>query len=212
MSTLYLASTSPARLALLRQCGIEPLIRPSSVDEPAAVRAAEAEAGHTLTTPEMVGLLARAKAEAVLSPEIDGFVLGGDSSFFIDGESQGKPHTPERARERWRAMRGNRGVLYSGLHLIDHRGGSARGAVTRVDSADLRFAADIDDADIEDYIATGEPLEVAGAFTIDGGAAAFIDGIVGSPSTVIGLSIPDLRRSLTELGGQWSALRTPTAL
>jgi septum formation protein len=202
---LYLASTSPARLALLRAAGIEPVIVPSQVDEPAAVAAAERTSG-PLDADAMVQLLARAKAEAVLSPEIDGFVLGGDSAFVLDGVIYGKPHEPEVARERWLAQRGRTGHLHSGHWLIDHRGGSVRAAVGGVSVAAVSFAADITDDEIDAYVATGEPLEVAGAFTIDGRAAGFIEHVDGDPSTVIGMSVPLLRRLVRELGGSWPAL------
>ncbi|NQX27066.1 septum formation inhibitor Maf [Microbacteriaceae bacterium VKM Ac-2854] len=202
---LYLASTSPARLALLRAAGIEPVIVPSQVDEPAAVAAAERASG-PLDADAMVQLLARAKAEAVLTPEIDGFVLGGDSAFVLDGVIYGKPHEPAIARERWLAQRGRTGHLHSGHWLIDHRGGSARAAVGGVSVAAVGFAADIADDEIDAYIATGEPLEVAGAFTIDGRAAGFIEHVDGDPSTVIGMSVPLLRRLVRELGGSWPGL------
>jgi septum formation protein len=116
---LYLASTSPARLATLRAVGIEPEPIPSHVDEEAAV----AGAG-TMTAPEMVQLLARLKAEAVAGSgrEFDGLILGGDSAFELDGRVYGKPHLPEVARERWHAQRGRSGVLHSGHWLIDARG------------------------------------------------------------------------------------------
>lgn len=202
---LYLASTSPARLTLLRAAGIEPVIVPSEVDEPAAVAAAERASG-PLAAEAMVQLLARAKAEAVLTPEIDGFVLGGDSAFVLDGVIYGKPHEPELARQRWLAQRGRTGHLHSGHWLIDHRGGSVRGAVGGVAVAAVGFAADITDEEIDAYIATGEPLEVAGAFTIDGRAAGFIEHVDGDPSTVIGMSVPLLRRLVRELGGSWPGL------
>lgn len=201
---LYLASTSPARLALLRASGIEPVVVPSEVDEPAAVAAVERASG-PLEADAMVQLLARAKAEAVLGPEIDGFVLGGDSAFVLDGVTYGKPHEPAIARERWLAQRGRTGHLHSGHWLIDHRGGSVRAAVGGVAVAVVSFAADITEAEIDAYIATGEPLEVAGAFTIDGRAAGFIEHVDGDPSTVIGMSVPLLRRLVRELDASWPA-------
>lgn len=202
---LYLASTSPARLALLRAAGIEPVVVPSDVDEPAAVAAAEEESG-PLDADAMVQLLARAKAEAVLSPAIDGFVLGGDSAFEFGGTIYGKPHEPAAARARWLAQRGGTGRLHSGHWLIDHRGGSVRAAVGGVSVAAVSFAADITETEIDAYIATGEPLEVAGAFTIDGRAAGFITHVDGDPSTVIGMSVPLLRTLVRDLGGDWPAL------
>lgn len=201
---LYLASTSPARLALLRQIGIEPVLVPSHVDEEAAVIAAE-RAGGTLSPDAMVQLLAQAKAEAVVGslPDgepIDGFILGGDSAFELDGVAYGKPHRPEVARERWLAQRGKSGTLHSGHWLIDHRGGRRQGATGRTDHAELTFADDITDAEIDAYVASGEPLEVAGAFTIDGLAAPFIRSITGAPSAVIGMSLPVVRDLLGGFG------------
>ncbi|MCU1478513.1 MAG: septum formation inhibitor Maf [Subtercola sp.] len=202
---LYLASTSPARLALLRQISIEPTIVPSFVDEDAAVVAAEAANG-PLSAPELVCLLARLKAEAVLEAlpggeRIDGFILGGDSAFEFDGAIYGKPHLPDVARERWQRYRGRSGVLHSGHWMIDHRiADSPFPAVGAVTSARVEFAADISDAEIDSYVASGEPLEVAGAFTIDGLAAPFISSITGAPSTVIGMSLPTLRDLAVRLG------------
>ncbi|QHC67269.1 septum formation inhibitor Maf [Rathayibacter sp. VKM Ac-2759] len=203
---LYLASTSPARLALLRASGIEPIVVPSEVDEPAAVARAEAEGGGTLDADATVALLARAKATAVLGPEVDGLVLGGDSAFVLDGIVHGKPHEPERARERWRAQRGRTGHLHSGHWLIDHRGGRLNAEAGAVTTSAVTFAADLDDSEIDAYIATGEPLEVAGAFTIDGLAAGFITRIEGDPSTVIGMSVPTLRTLVRGFGIAWPSL------
>jgi septum formation protein len=199
---LHLASTSPARLATLRAVGIEPVTFAPGVDEDAAVAAAG-----PLAAPEMVMLLARLKAEAVASahPELDVLVLGGDSAFELDGVVYGKPHLPDVARERWHAQRGRAGLLHSGHWLIDTRTGAAAGApaVARVE-----FASDITDAEIDAYIATGEPLEVAGAFTIDARGAAFIERIEGDPHAVVGLSIPLLRTLVRSLGVEWTDLWT----
>ncbi|WP_210481926.1 nucleoside triphosphate pyrophosphatase [Naasia sp. SYSU D00948] len=198
---LYLASTSPARLTLLRSAGIEPVVLPSSVDEPAAV--AEAERQHGPISPTgMVLLLARAKAEAVAAGTegLDGLVLGGDSAFELDGSVYGKPHRPDIARERWLRQRGRTGLLHSGHWLIDARDGGTGEAVGEVATASVTFAQDIRDDEIDAYIATGEPLAVAGAFTIDSLGGPFIDRIEGDPSTVVGLSLPTLRRMLHRLG------------
>jgi septum formation protein len=196
----HLASTSPARLATLRAAGIEPVAIAPGVDEEAAVAAAG-----PLTPPEMVMLLARLKAEAVAtaSPGLDGLVFGGDSAFEFEGAVYGKPHRPEVARERWIAQRGRWGLLHSGHWLIDTRTGRAVGApaVARVE-----FAADITDAEIDAYVATGEPLQVAGAFTIDARGAAFIERIEGDPHAVVGLSIPLLRTLVRALDVEWPAL------
>ncbi len=205
---LYLASTSPARLALLRAAGIEPIVVPSHVDEVAAVAAAEAEHG-PLPAATMVQLLARLKAEAVRGDlhgePIDGFIFGGDSAFELDGGIYGKPHTPEAARERWQAQRGRTGRLHSGHWLIDHRNGTENQAVGRAAVAAVTFA-DITDAEIDAYIATEEPLEVAGAFTIDSLGGPFISRVEGDPSTVVGLSLSTLRELVRELGVEWTSL------
>jgi septum formation protein len=243
---LYLASTSPARRALLAQSGIEPVLVSPGVDEDAAAAAAAAALGRDLTGPELVSLLAVAKASAVADADVsgspvDGFVFGGDSAFEVDGRLYGKPHDPAVARERWRQMlAAGGGTLWSGHCVVDRRrdldpatgrtggpdaarpvppvrslvtspagvpelgdvapGGSALAAagdrVVAVDSAVLTFADDVSADEIDAYVATGEPLEVAGAFTIDGRAAAYITRIDGAPSAVIGMSLPVLRSML----------------
>ena len=167
---LVLASTSPARLALLRAAGVEPEVVPSSVDEPATVAAEEERLGRRLDADETVLLLGRAKAEAVAAVHgaEDALVLGGDSAFAIDGHIHGKPGTPDRAL--------------------------------------VRFAADVTDAELAAYVASGEPLAVAGAFTIDSLGGPFIDRIEGDPSTVVGLSLPALRRLVRATGVEWTDL------
>jgi septum formation protein len=207
---LYLASTSPARLATLRAAGIEPVVVPSHVDEDAAVRAAELERG-PLPVAEMVQLLARTKAEAAVAAHdggepIDGLVLGGDSAFEIDGRIHGKPLTAENARERWHAQRGRSGLLHSGHHLLEVRGGVPVRAAGAASVAAVTFASDITDAEIDAYVATGEPLNVAGAFTIDSLGAAFITSIAGDPHTVVGLSVSVLRALVRQLDVDWPTL------
>nr|WP_227412164.1 MULTISPECIES: Maf family protein [unclassified Cryobacterium] len=198
---MYLASTSPARLATLRAAGVEPVVLPSEVDEDAAVAAAG-----PLSAPDMVQLLARLKAEAVAGPEVDGFILGGDSAFELDGAVFGKPHTMEVARERWQLQRGRSGLLHSGHWLIDHRGGQASGAAGAVSTAGVTFASDITDDEVEAYIATGEPLKVAGAFTIDSLGAPFITSVAGDPHAVVGLSLSTVRGLLRGFGVSWHEL------
>jgi septum formation protein len=199
---LFLASTSPARLATLRVAGIEPVAIAPGVDEDAAVAAAG-----PLAVPEMVMLLARLKAEAVAAahPDLDGLILGGDSAFELDGVVYGKPHLPEVARDRWLAQRGRSGMLHSGHWLIDTRTGRAVGEPA---VATVQFASDITDAEIDAYVATGEPLQVAGAFTIDARGAAFIERIDGDPHAVVGLSVPLLRILVRSLGIEWTDLWT----
>lgn len=204
---LYLASTSPARLATLRAAGVDPVLMASGVDEEAVAAAALGP----LDGPALVELLARAKAEAVTDSRvngepIDGFILGGDSAFELDGKLFGKPHEPDIAKQRWRAQRGRTGVLHSGHWLIDHRGGQIRGATGAVSSASVTFASNITDAEIDAYVATGEPLKVAGAFTIDSLGAAFITSIEGDPHAVVGLSVSLLRQLMREFDAQWTDL------
>lgn len=196
---LLLASTSPARLSVLRAGGIEPKVLAPNADEEKLTAGALA-AGLIKTTADMVGFLAKAKAESVLnSPEASGlFVLGCDSSLEFEGESLGKPHEPQVAIERWKKLRGHWGVLHSGHYLIDNRDPENRSAAFETSSAKV-FFANLSDREIEDYVATGEPLKVAGAFTIDGLGGAFLEGIEGDPHTVIGLSLPTLRRLANQL-------------
>lgn len=218
---LYLASTSPARLATLRAAGIEPVLLSSGVDEEAAVAAAG-----PLTAPGLVLMLARLKAEAVVGrlvdgEPIDGIILGGDSAFEIDGEVYGKPHLPEVARQRWLAQRGRSGLLHSGHWLIDHRSTAAPRAAAvgqsperiersralgGVSTAEVRFASSITDAEIDAYIATGEPLEVAGAFTIDSLGGAFVSEVRGDPHAVVGLSLALVRELLRSFDVTWTDL------
>lgn len=202
---LVLASSSPARLALLRAAGIEPEIVLPTVDEEALSASALAQAD--LSAAELVQLLAKAKAESVLlSPETAGaLVLGGDSALEFAGQILGKPHLPEVAIERWRQLSGSSGVLHSGHYLIDNRDPSKPHGLAKVSSTVVHFAK-LSEQEILDYVATGEPLKVAGAFTIDGRGGAFIDRIEGDSHTVIGLSLRVLRELVTELGVHYPGL------
>lgn len=203
-----LASTSPARLMLLRQAGIEPLTQSPEVDEDAVAAASTAEHGRELTAAELVLLLASAKAAAVAERlaaggDFDGIVIGGDSMFALNDRVYGKPYTPEEATRRWREMRGATGVLHSG-HAV-HRvvpGTVVREATASAQAA-VTFAEDISDSEIAAYVATGEPLHVAGAFTIDSLGGAFITRVVGDPSTVVGMSLSTVRRLTAELDVEW---------
>lgn len=207
-----LASTSPARLMLLRQCRIEPELRAPHVDEDLAVAVVEAERGRALAPDEHVALLAHRKASAVAAvlveedPGFDGIVIGGDSMFELGDAVLGKPLTPDVATARWRDLRGRTGVLHSGQSVFRLTPGHAPREVDAVDRAAVSFVDDMTDAEIEAYVGTGEPLNVAGAFTIDSLGAAFIDRIDGDPSTVIGMSLSTLRRLVRELDIEWTSL------
>ena len=207
-----LASTSPARLALLRQSGIEPLCLSPGVNEDAVADAEAHRLGRALAPQEIVLLLGRAKAADVAQrirdfhPDFDGVVIGGDSMFELDGEVHGKPHLPERAVARWRAMRGRTGVLHSGHSVIRLRPDAPDEEVHAVAEASVTFAADIDDAEIDAYVATGEPLLVAGAFTVDSLGGAFIERVDGDPSTVVGMSLSTIRHLVGHLGIRWTDL------
>ena len=207
-----LASTSPARLALLRQSGIEPICLSPGVDED-AVAAAEAQRhGRALAPEEVVLLLGRAKAADVAArihdahPGFEGIVIGGDSMFELDGEVHGKPYEPERAIARWHAMRGRTGVLHSGHSVILVRPDAPPREVPGSAEAAVTYGADIDDAELEAYVVTGEPLLVAGAFTVDSLGGAFIERVEGDPSTVVGMSLSTLRRLAGRLGIRWTDL------
>ena len=192
-----LASASPSRRRLLEQAGVAPLVLVSGVDE----EAIEAAMQHQ-PVPDVALALARAKAEAVaLLPEVadDALVLGCDSIFEVDGVRLGKPPSPEEALRRWQRMRGRSGTLHTGHWLIDMAAETAIGetvstVVDMVDAPDEEIAA---------YIATGEPLLVAGGFTLDDLGAPYVAGVHGDPGNVIGVSLPAVRRLALALGRGW---------
>jgi septum formation protein len=207
-----LASTSPARLMLLRQAGIEPLTASPDVDEDAVAAAAAEAAGAELPPAELVLLLARTKATDVArriaaeDPAFDGIVIGGDSMFALNGRVYGKPHTAAEATRRWHEMRGATGILHSGHSVFRIAPGAAPVEVTATAEAAVSFAADITDVEIAAYVASGEPLHVAGAFTVDSLGGAFITRVDGDPSTVVGMSLSTIRRLAAELGVVWTDL------
>lgn len=206
-----LASTSPARLMLLRQAGIEPLTQSPDVDEDAVAAAAAAERGADLPPADLVLLLARAKAADVAhrlaaDGEFDGIVIGGDSMFALDGRVYGKPYTAEEATRRWREMRGATGILHSGHSVYRVSPGAEPVEATATAEAAVTFAEDVSDAEIAAYVASGEPLFVAGAFTVDSLGGAFITRVEGDPSTVVGMSLSTVRRLSADLGVRWTDL------
>ncbi|GAA4347548.1 Maf family protein [Angustibacter luteus] len=204
---LVLASASPARLRTLRSAGLDPVVQVSDVDEDARLVAAQEVYGQL--EPDQVALvLARAKAEAVADTLDDGLVLGCDSVLELDGETHGKPADAAAAAQRWRRMRGRSGVLHTGHWLVDLRDdadGGSGATLGAVSSTTVHFA-DVSDEEIDAYVATGEPLAVAGAFTTDGLGGAFVRGIEGDHHTVVGVSLPVLRELLAECGVRWTDL------
>ena len=207
-----LASQSPARLATLRSAGIEPEVLVSGVDEDAVLahlRALHEEQEWGTPDPaDAVLALARAKAEHVASEyETEAIVLGCDSMLELDGKIHGKPGDAATARERWRIMRGRTGVLHTGHWIVDDREDGSRGSLGATSSTTVRFARLTDD-EIDAYVATGEPLQVAGAFTVDGLGGPYVEGIDGDYHGVVGVSLPLLRHLLAEIDVPIHALRT----
>ncbi len=200
MPRLVLASQSPGRLFVLRNAGVAPEVHVSHVDEE-AIEASLPEA----TPAELCLALARAKAEAVAADyaaDPEALVVGCDSVFDVDGRAFSKPDSPEQAWERWGLMMGRSGTLRTGHWLIRPATGEAVGAVA---STIVRMG-DPSREELAAYLATGEPLRVAGGFTLDALGGAFVDGIDGDPSNVVGLSLPTVRRLLLDLGVTWTDL------
>lgn len=197
MQKLILASTSPARKILLQNAGIHFETVAPGVDEDEMVERLKPE-----TAAELTGLLAKAKAEAVANDFPNSLVLGCDSALEFGGEILGKPLEQAVAIARWKQMRGKFGVLHSGHHLLDTASGLG---ITLVTATKVHFA-NLSDAEIERYVATEEPLQVAGAFTIDGLGGAFVERIEGDYHTVVGLSLVALRQLVTELGHDYQGL------
>jgi len=196
---LVLASASPARLATLRTAGIDATVIVSGVDESLL---------DGLPPAELALQLAELKCAAVAGRDdvpAGSLVLGCDSVLELDGEALGKPDTAEDAVARWRAMRGNSGVLQTGHCLRD----TTTGRVAAATASTVVHFADLSDAEIAAYVATGEPLQVAGAFTVDGLGGAFVTRIEGDHHNVVGVSLPLLRDLVAELGHEWTDLWRP---
>jgi septum formation protein len=182
-----LASGSAGRLRVLRGAGIHPEVVVSRVDE---------TAGEGLDTATVVEILAERKASAVSGLRPDALVLGCDSLLDLDQAAFGKPGSAEHAAEMWRRLSGREATLFTGHCLIEPRGGRrVRGTGRTL----VRFGSP-SDAEVAAYVASGEPMALAGGFSIDGRGAPFVEGIDGDPSNVIGLSLPLLRRMLADLG------------
>lgn len=193
---LVLASASPARLATLRSAGVEPTVIVSGVDESQL---------DGLPPAELALQLAELKCAAVAErddlPE-GALVLGCDSVLELRGEALGKPESREDAVDRWLKMRGSSGILQTGHCLRD----TATGQVAAATASTVVHFADLSDAEIAAYVATGEPLHVAGAFTVDGLGGAFVTRIEGDHHNVVGVSLPLLRDLVAELGHEWTDL------
>lgn len=223
MTRVVLASASPSRHRLLRMVGIEPIVMVSGVDE-------ESDEYQNLSPSELVVALAIVKAHTVAKEILAGkgptdsnlIVIGSDSTFEFDGKSLGKPGTRENAIERCRLVQGKSGVLHTGHCIIDlrrhlderssqnQRDDDETGATKEysdIASTRVHFAS-MTEAEIEAYVASGEPLHVAGGFTLDGLSAPFIRAIEGDWSNVIGLSLPVVKNAITSFGYQWFDIAT----
>lgn len=195
---LVLASASPGRLAVLRGAGIDPVVRVSGVDEDALAA--------TLIDPtpaELVTALACAKADAVAADiateHSDAVIVGCDSMLHIGGELVGKPGCADTASRRWQAMAGGTGELITGHAVVRLDQGVRTATASGARRTVIRLSTPSAE-EIEAYVGTGEPLRVAGGFTLDGRGGWFVDGIDGDPSSVIGISLPLTRRLLAEVG------------
>ncbi|MFL0535167.1 Maf family protein [Micrococcus luteus] len=207
---LVLGSASPGRAEVLTRARVPFRVVVSGVDEAAVGAAAGDPSPAELAEAKGRDVAARVAAAGVEAPTL---VLGCDSVFEFEGRAHGKPHEPEVAVERWRAQAGREGVLHSGhwlgLVLPEPGAGSGVAAEAGVVSAVVRFGA-VTEAEIQAYVATGEPLHCAGAFTVDGAGAALVDGVDGDPNAVIGLSVAWLRRATAALGQDFTRLWEPS--
>jgi septum formation protein len=197
MPQIVLASQSTSRRRLLEGAGISPLVKVSHVDE-------ETDFFSAMAPADMVIALAVTKAHTVREQiDFPAIIIGCDSTFDVDGISFGKPGSPEIARERAQAISGRSGLLHTGHCIIDTEQG--REIVDRVTTKVTFSKMEIDE--IDDYIASGEPLQVAGGFTLDGFGSPFIPVIEGDYTNVVGLSMPFLRSAMSQLGYSWPQVK-----
>jgi septum formation protein len=193
MAQIILASSSPSRLRLLESVGVKPEVIVSGIDE-------ESPEFNSLSPSDLVIKLASLKANAVKSrAPINSLIIGCDSTFDFNGKSLGKPLNRENAIERSKLLSGKFGYLHTGHCIIDVKNGKE---INKLSSAKVQFA-EMTNEEIVDYVDSGEPLNVAGGFTLDGLSAPFITSIEGDPSGIIGLSLPLLRNMVMSLGYSW---------
>ncbi|MGA8543698.1 MAG: nucleoside triphosphate pyrophosphatase [Mycobacterium sp.] len=200
MTRLVLGSASPGRRKVLRQAGIDPLVVVSGLDEDAVIAAL----GPDNAAGDVVRILAQAKADQVATSLDDAIaadcvVVGCDSMLYIDGQLVGKPTSADAARSQWQSMGGRVGQLYTGHCVVRLIDGNVTQRVSESSATTVHFAKPTA-ADLEAYIASDEPLAVAGGFTLDGLGGWFVDRIEGDPSNVIGLSLPLTRALLQRVG------------
>lgn len=203
-----LGSSSPARLATLQRAGVRPEVLDPEVDEDAVTAASVSQLTATLAElkgTNVLGRLDELPSPPSLVPAAPTVIVACDTMLEFEGQPVGKPGTPERAIVRWYRMRGHQGVLHTGHHVIRVDPDGTVRASTRVGTTVVTFA-DLTDAEIAAYAASGEPERVAGAFTIDGLGGAFITRIDGDPANVIGISLPLVRQMLLDLGLSWHTL------
>lgn len=195
---VVLASASPARLGVLRAAGVDPVVEVADLDEDGLL-AGMPDAGPGDKVTALAAAKAATVAARIAARHADAIVIGCDSMLMVDGALVGKPHTVEVARKRWAAMAGGFAELYTGHAVLRLVSGTVSAAAEAHAVTGVRFA-DPSDRELDAYLATGEPLAVAGSFTIDGLGGWFVDGLDGDPSNVVGLSLPLTRRLLAQVG------------
>lgn len=209
MTRVVLGSASPGRLAVLRQAGVDPLVLVSGVDEDDVIAALGPDQGPAEITAALAGAKADRVAELLdAAVADDAVVIGCDSLLYSDGRLCGKPASAEAAREQWRRMAGTAGHLHTGHCLIRLQNGAVISRAVESTVTTVLFGTPTDD-ELDAYIGSGEPLRVAGGFTLDGLGGWFVDGVDGDPSAVIGIGLPAIRRLVKSVGlsiaGLWAA-------